>query len=51
MDDVRTAFEQWYSDNGSWPSSVERNGDDYKLMQAQQAWTAWQAAWKVAKSV
>jgi hypothetical protein len=39
----RKAFEAWYSDEGLFPRSIERNGGSYILMQAQQAWTAWQA--------
>jgi hypothetical protein len=52
MSDTRTEqreqFELWYSTSGCWDKAVERSGDGYRLMQAQQAWTAWQAAWKVA---
>jgi len=39
----REAFEAWFSSDGKWPKSVERNGDCYKLIQAQQAWDAFQA--------
>ena len=39
----REAFEAWFSSDGKWPRSVERNGDCYKLIQAQQAWAAFQA--------
>lgn len=44
--DMRAEFENWYSDNSQFPKAVERSGDGYKLMQAQQSWMAWQAAWK-----
>lgn len=41
--DERGAFEKWYSNDGLFPRSVERDGGGYKLMQAQQSWIAWQA--------
>ena len=42
---IRTEFERYFSDNGQFPLAVERNGDGYKLMQAQSAWVTWQHAW------
>lgn len=42
---MRVAFEFWYSDEGSAPKAVERDQFGvYKLMSAQLAWVAWQAA-------
>lgn len=43
---VRTAFEAWFSDAGTWPAAVERSGDGYKLLAAQSAWTTWRAGWE-----
>jgi arsenate reductase-like glutaredoxin family protein len=42
---TREAFEHWYSNAGKYPEAVERSGDNYKLLQANGAWQAWQAAW------
>ena len=44
----REAFEWWMSDEGKSPKAVERNGECYKLMQAQICWSAWQPAWQAA---
>lgn len=41
--DQRAKFEWWYSDQGQYPKAVERRGDGYVLMQAQDSWVAWQA--------
>lgn len=41
MKDCREAFETWYATPGC--PSIERSDDGYKLMQAHQAWIAWQA--------
>lgn len=41
----RTEFEDWFSEGGTYPNAVERMGKGYKLMSAQSAWHAWQAAW------
>ena len=49
--DSREAFEHWFSDHGANLRAVERSGDNYRLMQAQQCWDAWQIAWKLAESV
>lgn len=46
----RELFEQWYSSDGQYPAVIERNGEHYKLIQAQQAWTAWQAAGAVERA-
>jgi hypothetical protein len=43
-DEIRAAFEHWFSDEGQSPAAVERRGGGYKLAQAQSAWQAWQAA-------
>ncbi|MGE6580355.1 hypothetical protein ACQKD0_04890 [Vreelandella aquamarina] len=40
----RERFERWFSDQGKWPQSVERSGEGYRLMQANDAWLTWQAA-------
>ena len=45
MDD-REGFEKWASDDGAWPKAIERNGEDYKLMQTQLFWCGWKAACK-----
>ena len=44
MSHERRRFEHWFSDQGKWPQAVERSGDGYRLMQANDAWRAWQAA-------
>jgi len=44
MDYQRKEFEHWFSDQGKWPQAVERSGEGYKLMGAQDAWTTWKAA-------
>jgi hypothetical protein len=41
---MRAGFEKWYSSDGLFPRSIERNGEDYKFMAASQAWVTWQAA-------
>ena len=42
--DEREAFEKWMSNDGQWPSAIEREADGgYKLMQAASHWNAWQA--------
>lgn len=43
-DDMRAAFESWYSDRHKWPAAIERRGDGYILAGAQGAWEIWQAA-------
>jgi hypothetical protein len=40
----RVEFERWYSDQYTWPKAIERSGEHYKVMHAQQSWIAWQAA-------
>lgn len=44
MIDQREAFERQFSDNYLYPKAIERSGDGYRLMQAQQAWKWWQSA-------
>jgi len=44
MDYQRKEFEHWFSNEGKWPQAVARNGEGYKLMGAQDAWTTWKAA-------
>lgn len=41
----RTEFERWFSAGDTHLASIERSGEGYKLMQAQYAWKAWQAAY------
>ena len=45
---MRESFEAWFSDDWQHPSAVERDAVGYKLAQAQNAWTVWQAAWQAA---
>jgi hypothetical protein len=46
-DEMRKAFEHWYSDEGQYPKAVERDSKGrYVLMGATAAWDAWQAGWK-----
>jgi hypothetical protein len=42
----REAFENWFSDDWQHPEAVQRDAVGYKLAVAQNAWTAWQAAWQ-----
>ena len=43
--EARIDFEAYFSDDGKWPSAVERSSDgNYKLMQAASAWLTWQMA-------
>jgi len=50
MSDCQKAFEKWMSDNYNWPQTLEKRADGgYKLMQSDQNWKAWKAAWE-AKS-
>lgn len=53
-DECREAFEKWYEPNPKWATAaLERsntNPDGYKLMQAQSAWTTWQAAYSTPKA-
>lgn len=44
MSHERRRFEHWFSDQGKWPQAVERSGDGYRLLQANDAWRTWQAA-------
>ena len=44
MSPERRRFEHWFSDQGKWPQAVERSGNGYRLIQANDAWLAWQAA-------
>lgn len=41
---MREAFEHYMSDGGKYPNAVERSGEGYRLLQAQNAWVVWQAA-------
>jgi hypothetical protein len=45
----REAFEAWFSDEWQHLEAVERDAVGYKLASAQNAWTAWQAAWRAAQ--
>ena len=45
-EELRALFEQWYSDDGKHPKSIERsNNGGYVLMQAATSWTAWEACY------
>jgi hypothetical protein len=45
VDQVRDAFEHWFSDGGEYPLACQRSGDGgYLLAAAESSWTAWQAA-------
>lgn len=51
QDEMRKAFEHWYSDEGQWPKAVERDSKGrYVLAGATAAWDAWQAGWKCARA-
>ena len=45
-EEIRQAFEKWYSDGNRYMAALERNGEGYRLMQAQQAWHVWYACAK-----
>jgi hypothetical protein len=53
--EAREAFENWYTRGNKYCPSIQRTENrakgelPYRLMQAQHAWGAWQAAWE-AKS-
>lgn len=50
-DQMRSAFEHWFSDGGESPNAVARdNNGEYRLMQASFAWTVWQAAWRAGRN-
>ena len=47
--DIRAAFEKWFSEGDIWPGALVRNEDGcYRLMQTQAAWVTWQAAYAAA---
>lgn len=48
MTDERREFEKWFTNGGEWAQAAQRSGEGYRLMQAQSAWEAWQAAWAAA---
>lgn len=43
LDLERRAFEHWFSGGNPDCPSIERNGDGYRLMAADQAWKTWMA--------
>ena len=49
-DACRDAFEDWYSGGWEHPQAVERDGEGYKLLGADNAWAVWDAAWRSAKA-
>lgn len=50
-EEMRAAFEHWFSDEGQSPRAIERDmSGDYRLRQASFAWTAWKAAWQAART-
>ncbi|MCT9125362.1 hypothetical protein [Cupriavidus gilardii] len=42
-DQMREAFEAWYSNDGEWPQAVEHAAGQYLLTTATTAWRTWQA--------
>lgn len=43
---ARKEFERWFSEDGKWPSAVERNANgNYQLCSAHSAWISWRASW------
>ena len=46
--DMRAAFEDWYSQGGKWPRACERMGGDYLYSAAQTAWNAFKASAEAA---
>lgn len=41
-EELRTAFENWFSNQGAWPASIERHANGpYLLAATQSAWVAW----------
>lgn len=49
MEQSRTAFEYWFSDQGKSPKAVEKNHNgNYLLAQAEGAWIAWGVACRKA---
>ena len=45
MTNDKEAFEKWFSDDGKWPSSIERDKNgNYKYAVATNQWNIWQAA-------
>lgn len=41
MSACREAFERWWGD----PASLEREHNGYRLLEADNAWRVWRAAW------
>jgi hypothetical protein len=39
----RAEFEKWFTSDTLSLRALERNGENYKLMQANSAWIVWQA--------
>lgn len=44
MEESRTQFEAWFSNDGKYPEAVDKSGGDYLLASACAAWEAWQAS-------
>lgn len=50
MSECREAFEEWYSGGWEHPQAVERDGEGYKMLAADNAWAVWGVAWRSAKA-
>ncbi|AHF77926.1 Phage protein [Sodalis praecaptivus] len=46
----RQRFEYWASDKGQYPRAVEKRGNKYLFLTAQNQWEAWQAAWQASRA-
>ena len=48
-DQMRAAFEAWFSEGGTYPRAIGRSSEGgYILQSAAGSWIAWQAAWQEA---
>lgn len=51
VDEKREAFEDWYSGGWEYPLTVERSGEGYALLEADNAWQVWDVAWESARRI
>lgn len=51
VDEKREAFEDWYSGGWEYPLAVERDGEGYKLLAADNDWQVWDVAWESARRI
>ena len=49
IDEKRKAFEDWFSSGWERPHAVERSGEGYALLGADNAWQVWDVAWETAR--